>query len=86
MKRYNDTEYQATSEMAHVTLDGWDGQSYNGEGRNLRVYTKASCPGAKFIRLPFNGSRCYHKLINEFHPKSGVQMVEFFEYFDPINI
>lgn len=33
-----------TNDCANVTLDGWDGKSFHGEGRHLRVWTLKSEP------------------------------------------
>lgn len=75
--------FQQTKEMAHVTLSGWDGKSYDGEGRNLRVWTNAMHPGKKFVRVNFTGGSygsvtCFHLITEERHEKSGVTKAEFF--------
>lgn len=72
--------FTQTKEMAFVTLNGWDGKSYNGEGRNLRVWVDDK--GNKFVKLMYKGSSYFHIITNEIHPKSGVVIAEFFTYFD----
>lgn len=76
--------FQQTKEMAHVTLSGWDGKSYDGEGRNLRVWTNPMHPGKKFVRVNFRGgipaytATCFHLITDEKHEKSGVTKAEFY--------
>lgn len=84
MKKFNDNDFVKTNKMARVTLNGWDGKSYNGEGCNLSIYTNRLHPGKEFIRLLFNGSRCYHVITDKKHPVSGETMVEFFDYFEAV--
>lgn len=75
--------FQQTTEMAHVTLNGWDGKSYDGEGRNLRVWVHPMHPGKKFVRVnhysrSYGSIPCFHLITGEKHEKSGVVMAEFF--------
>lgn len=79
--------YQQTREMAFVTLSGWDGKSYHGEGRNLRVWVNPLYPDKKFVRVDFSergckGAICFHEITREKHPESGVAKAEFFTDFD----
>lgn len=84
MKNFGDCSFVKSGKMARVTFSGWDGRSYNGEARNLSVYTNANHPGKEFVRAMFNGSRCYHIITDQKHPVSGETMVEFFDYYDAI--
>ena len=81
MATYNTDIMIKTNRKVRITFDGWDGKSYNGEGRNLTVYTHP-LRGGDYVRGYFNGSRCYHKVTDKRHPKSGERMVEFFTFFD----
>lgn len=93
MNTYNDTEFIATKKIAEVTFSGWDGKSYNGEGRNLRVYVNPAYPDKEFVRLPFRAehydgtrytARCYFLITGERHKKSGIRKAEYCISFDPI--
>lgn len=75
--------FQETKEMVTVTLNGWDGKTYNGEGRNLRVWTLASEPGKKFVKVNFSYGRkgqvpCFHILTGHKHEVTGVEIAEFY--------
>lgn len=79
--------FQQTKEMARVTLSGWDGKSYNGEGRNLRVWTNPAHPAKKFVRVDFHeqgckGAICFHEITEAKHPESGEVKAEFFCSYD----
>lgn len=81
---FGDSSFEKTDRVKRVTLSGWDGKSYNGEGRNLRIFTHKNHPGKEFVRLMFNGSRCYHLVTENTHPISGEVTVEFFDFFNPL--
>ena len=70
-----------TNRKVRVTFAGWDGKSYNGEGRNLTVYKHPNMPDRDFVRGSFKGDRCYHMVTDKKHPVSGEREVEFFDYF-----
>lgn len=79
----NISGFQQTKEMARVTLNGWDGKSYEGEGRNLRVWINPAHPDKKFVRVDFRekgckGAICFHEITEEKHPVSGVVKAEYF--------
>lgn len=79
--------FQQTREMAFVTLSGWDGKSYNGQGRNLRVWTNALYPDKRFVRVDFHkhgckSAICFHEVTTDRHSESGVFKAEFFVDFD----
>lgn len=71
--------FQETKEMVTITFDGWDGKSYNGEGRNMRVWMMNN---EKFVKASYLGSICFHKILDEVHPISGINQVEYFTHFD----
>ena len=81
---FGDSSFEKTDRVKRVTLSGWDGKSYNGEGRNLRIFTHKNHPGKEFVRLMFNGSRCYHLVTENTHPISGEVTVELFDFFNPL--
>ena len=81
MKTYSKDVMIKTNRKVRVTFGGWDGKSYNGEARNLTVYNHPLMAG-DFVRGMFRGSRCYHKVTDRRHPKSGEREVEFFNYYD----
>lgn len=81
---FGDSCFEKTGRVRRVTFSGWDGKSYNGEGRNLNTYTHKSHPGKEFVRLMYKGSRCYHVITENTHPISGETQVEFFDFFNPL--
>lgn len=75
MRRYSlDEKFTKTRDKAFVTFEGWDGKSYNGEGRNLRVYVDES--GCRFVRTTRGDWRCYHKILNDKHPLTGANKLD----------
>lgn len=69
-----------TKEKAVVTFSGWDGKSYNGEPRQMKVYTHEMHPDKKFVRtwLPKYKEYVFHQITDVLHPVSGVNKVCFF--------
>lgn len=84
MATFSNDNFVATKKMATVTFSGWDGKSYNGEARNMRVYTNPEQPGKEFVRALTRGNKVltYHLITSELHKVSGVKKVQFFTYFD----
>ena len=86
MATFSNDNFVATKKMATVTFSGWDGKSYNGESRNVRVYAHPEHPGKEFVRTDrsVHGSRVrvYHVLTGESHKVSGAPMVRVFTFFD----
>lgn len=79
--------FRQTTEMATVTFCGWDGKTYDGEGRNLRVWLNAEHPGKRFVRCNFRSEgygtvTCFHLLTGKAHPQTGVEIAEFFTDID----
>lgn len=80
----NISGFQQTKEMTRVTLNGWDGKSYEGEGRNLRVWSNPIFQEKKFVRVDFREKGCkptvcFHEVTSKKHPVSGETIAEFFE-------
>ena len=69
--------FTQTNEKIEVTLGGWDGKSYNGEGVNLRIWTSRNHPGEKFVKTSHYGG-VFHKVLNEKHEKTGLNRVTYF--------
>ena len=59
-----------------VTFGGWDGKSYNGEGRSLSTWTHPAHPGAVFVKTA-NFGGCFHKVTGETHEVSGLPLVSY---------
>lgn len=36
----------------------------------------------KFVKASYLGSICFHKILDEVHPISGINQVEYFTHFD----
>ena len=81
MATYSNDFFIKTNRKVRVTFAGWDGKSYNGEGRTLTVYKHPNMPDKDFVRASFKGDRCYHMVTDKKHPVSGEREVEFFDYF-----
>lgn len=69
--------YKATKEKIEVTFGGWDGRSYEGEGRKLTVWTSDRHPGVKFVKTANYGGTM-HKVLDTKHELSGKIEVEYF--------
>lgn len=71
--------FKETKEKAIVTFSGWDGKSYNGEARKMTVYVHDMHPGKKFVRtwFPKYKEYAFHLILDELHPVSGVNEVQF---------
>ncbi len=80
MATYSADAMIKTNRKVRITFSGWDGKSYNGEGRNLTVYKHPFIDG-DFVRGYFKGDRCYHKVTDRRHPVSGELEVDFFTVF-----
>ena len=59
-----------------VTFGGWDGKSYDGEGRSLSTWTHPAHPGAIFVKTA-NFGGCFHKVTDELHEVSGLPLVSY---------
>jgi len=59
-----------------VTFGGWDGKSYNGEGRSLSTWTHPAHPGAVFVKTA-NFGGCFHEVTGETHEVSGLPLVSY---------
>lgn len=65
--------FQETTETVLVTMGGWDGKSYDGEGRKRRVWIR---DGKKYVRCNFKGRETvFHEILSSKHPKSGITEV-----------
>lgn len=75
------SNFEASKEKAIVTFGGWDGKSYNGEARKMTVYvhTGRFMEGKKFVRtwMPKYKEYAYHLILDEVHPISGVNEVQY---------
>ena len=83
MKTYSNDKFVKTSKKVRITFGGWDGKSYNGEGRNMVVYKHPNMPDKEFVRGHFGGARCYHLVTDKLHHKSGERTVVFFTNVEP---
>ena len=79
--------YRKTSEKVEITYGGWDGKSYNGEGKRTNVWVCDKYPGKKFvhIRKTFSSiyenykADCFHEITDKKHRISGLPVVEYFD-------
>ena len=83
MKTYSNDKFVKTSKKVRITFGGWDGKSYNGEGRNMVVYKHPNMPDKEFVRGHFGGARCYRLVADKWHPRSGERAVVLFANVGP---
>jgi hypothetical protein len=69
--------FYETKEKITVTFGGWDGKSYDGEGRALRVWTHSAHPDTQFVLAGRGKYRSFHAVQDTKHPKSGLPEVSY---------
>lgn len=69
-----DLLFEDTKQKESVTFEGWDGSGYNGEGKNVPVYTNKE-NGKRYVRTYNRGWCCYHEVTDKKHPVSGAYML-----------
>lgn len=80
-------EFTKSKEKMVVTMGGWDGTGYDGEGKARQVYTSNWNPGKKFVKgRGSHGVWCFC-LVREDQPHevSGLPTAEYFTECDPKN-
>jgi hypothetical protein len=70
-----DLLFEDTKKKEFVTFGGWDGTGYNGEGKNVPVYTHKE-NGKRYVRTYNRGWRCYHEITDQKHPASGAYKLD----------
>lgn len=81
MNTYSNDPFTKTNRKVRITFGGWDGKSYNGEGKNMVIYTNPNMPDKDFVRANFKGDRCYHMVTDKRHHKSGEREVVFYNFY-----
>jgi len=69
--------FTETKEKITVTFGGWDGKSYDGEGRTLNVWIHCAQPGKQFVLAGRGKYRSFHLVKATTHPKSGFPEVAY---------
>jgi len=69
--------FTETKEKITVTFGGWDGKSYNGEGKTLSVWTHRAHPGKQFVLAGRGKYRSFHEVLTTNHTKSGLPEVSY---------
>lgn len=78
------SNFRETKEKMMITFGGWDGKSYDGEGRKMNVWVNDCFPDKKFVCLwtPCFGVYTIHEITEKKHEISGYNRVSYFNNFD----
>lgn len=79
-------EFTKTKERMVVTMGGWDGTGYDGEGKARQVYVSNWYPGKKFVKA--RGSHnvwCFCVISGKPHRISGLPEADYFTECNPDN-
>ena len=76
--------FNETNEKVVITFGGWDGKSYDGEGRKMNVWVSPMEPDAKFVCVYLAKYKCYtfHKITEQKHDVSGLPCVTYYTDYD----
>ena len=80
--------FKETSKKVEITMTGWDGTGYNGEGKKMNIWTNDRMPEAVFVCkwMPEYQEYCVLKVdFDNKHEKTGLPQVDFFDSF-PANM
>ena len=76
--------FKETKEKVEITMGGWDGTGYNGEGKKMNVWTSETAPDKKFVCKWMARYKQYCLLVIDFdskHEKTGLPTVSFYNSF-----
>lgn len=69
--------FYETTQKILVTFGGWDGKSYNGEGRLMNVWRNDMHPDIEFFLAGRGKYRSFHTLDRRHHEISGLPTVQY---------
>lgn len=76
--------FKETKEKVDITMGGWDGTGYNGEGKKMNVWVSETAPGKKFVCKWMPRYQEYCLLAVDFdakHEVSNLPTVSFYNSF-----
>lgn len=74
------SNFKETPKKVEITMAGWDGTGYDGEGKKMNVWTNEYIPGATFVCkwMPCYKEFCFLQVdFNDKHEKTGLPKVHF---------
>lgn len=78
-------DFTETKEKVEITMNGWDGTGYDGEGKTMNVWVNKMVPNAKYVCKWMPSYEAYCILLVNFdrkHEKTGLPTVEYVNSFD----
>lgn len=76
--------FKETKEKVEITMGGWDGTGYNGEGKKMNVWVSETSPEKKFVCKWMPCYQEYCILVVDFdakHEVSNLPTVSFYNSF-----